>query len=396
MLQLQLSCNCQHLMYYPFFDTADFQRFFNDSSKSFRHLQGAGHIMQKFSDPIAHCSTAVGRHLLEWFCNIEDHCCFLSACKAVLPLEWRLGNAQVRTKLARQEYPRLSPSERNGRLLDDLWAQLNTVIPHLIDVVAGLASLKELKGRERAELAARTESKMRQFAIEHEAFRKSPHVVEITQPIPSPHIQSQQSKHSGCCVQAPHFTPRVFRFPPASTLWLAFQVTECYVRSVVLPALYDHIGLQNPIREFEDQDASYYSVEICRTIAGIEYSFEDQPEALFPCFAPMRVAAVTCPPSLRMWVWCKLTHFEKQGQNLFDSFKQKLATIWNMPEIVMEGFSPFGADPSKQEMHQFDDEEVDIAPELENIHLAEGSDEGLDDEGLEPVTQMRGLFGLKC
>jgi len=347
--------------------------------------------MQKFSNPISYCSTAIGRSLLGWYCTMENYICFLSAYKAVLPAEWRKANIRIRQQLAHEDYPQLAPSDRKPRLLDDLWPQYSAILLELADVVATLPELKKLDGQKRVKTAALVEAKMRQFTKDFKGFVKSPHVVEITQSI-SPHDILSLSKHTTCC-PSPPFTPIICHFPPAATFLLSLHISECYIRSAVYPALRHYI--REPIMEFEGDDASHYSVEICRTYAGMEYSFEDTNDVCFPCFPGMSLAAMTCPPNLRMWIWCKLSHFEEIGQICFNPVKHHLAALWNMPEIVTDGFSPLHGNLSHKELRIFTDEDAEISSGMENVNLTEASKVGLVDDDLEAVTQVRGFFGLK-
>ena len=76
--------------------------------------------MLKFSDPVRHCSTVVGRFLLEWYCSCEDYCCMRSAYGMLLSSEWRQENVRIRRKLAIAEYSRLAQKDHKPRLLERL------------------------------------------------------------------------------------------------------------------------------------------------------------------------------------------------------------------------------------------------------------------------------------
>ena len=134
----------------------------------------------------------------------------------------------------------------------------------------------------------------------------------------------------------------------------------------------------------------------CRTFAGIEYSYHDNPDALFPSFAVMSLTtALSCPPSLRMWMWCKLAHFEMLGQFSFEALKQNLAVLWDAPEILTHGFSPLSYSPQDKTRISCSDD-VDITAILGNVNLtdeSEDEDEETERE-LEPLIQLRGIVGL--
>ena len=340
--------------------------------------------MQKFSDPVQRCSTVVGRVLLEWYCGVEDYCCFLGAYKTLLPAEWRRENVRIRQILAHEEYPRIPPEERKARLLDDLWPQLWALVPTLGDVLATIPLLKTLEGRERFELAAHLTGELRQFQSDFTGFLKSPHVLEVLQPALPAH-SSFVSKHDNCCPRLP-FIPALFQFVPAGIFQLVLYSIQTYVRATLYPTLRATFEFDNVIAELEDEDATFYVVEVCRTFAGIECQHANNPDVIFPCFSPLIVASLPCPPSLRPWLWCKLSHAENLGLR-FDSVKRNLAALWEMPDILKDGFSKRPESCSHQPEWTLGDGDVDV-----NIKL--GDDTGSMDDSLESLTQLRGLFGL--
>ena len=146
----------------------------------------------------------------------------------------------------------------------------------------------------------------------------------------------------------------------------------------------------------EGEDVTFNCIEMCRTFAGIEDSYHNNPDALFPCFPAMSLtAALTCPPNLRMWMWCKLAHFERLGQFSFEPLKQNLAVLWGTPEILTHGFSPVNCDPQdKTRISCVDD--ADITAIMENVNLNDESDHGNGgtERDLEPLIQLRGILGL--
>ncbi len=107
------------------------------------------------------------------------------------------------------------------------------------------------------------------------------------------------------------------------------------------------------------------------------------------------IAALTCPPSLRMWLWCKLAHFERLGQFSFEPLKQNLAVLWNTPEILTHGFSPLSCNPQDETPISCGDD-VDITAIMGNVNLndASGDGNGGTERDLEPLIQLRGILGL--
>ena len=100
------------------------------------------------------------------------------------------------------------------------------------------------------------------------------------------------------------------------------------------------------------------------------------------------MAALTCPPDLRIWIWCKLAHFEKLGQYCFDLVKENLAVLWDMPEILRDGFSPVSGDSPQRETRISSDDTNDTV----GLKVVPLPDDG--DDNLESLRQLRGLFGL--
>jgi hypothetical protein len=343
--------------------------------------------MQKFSDPIQHCSTTVGRSLLEWYCGIEDYCCFLGAYRALLPAEWRRENVRIRQLLAHEEYPRITPEERKPRLLDDLWPQLYALVPVLGDVLATVPLLKTLEGSERFKVAAHLTAELRQFMRDFRGFLKSPHVVEIFLPASSPQLFSCHN-HVDCC-PSPPFNPDLFHFPPAGIFKVILQCLETYIRASLYPLLRMELEFDDVILELEDEGAAFYSVEVCRTFAGLEHQYSNNPEVIVPCFSPLVIAGLSCPPHLRRWVWCKLAHSEQIGLR-FDSIKQNLAVLWDMPEIPTDGSSPFQANSSYGRRFSCDDIEFGV-----NTGSIKSEDTSFGDGTWKSLTQLRGLFGFK-
>lgn len=296
--------------------------------------------MQKFSDPVTHCSTVTGRCLLQLYCNVEDYCCSLSTYHALLPTEWRYQNVRIHQQLAHEEYPHIPIIDRKPRLLNDLWPQLEALRPDLNDILVSIPHLKTMEGQDRLDFALLLEAQLQQFDRELTGFINSNQVSEVLQiaPLSSPITPS----HSGCCPPFP-YSPLLFVFPPAAFLNISLQAMRTHMRAFMYPAISTELDPEQA-PGLPGEDATYYSIEICRTFAGIEESYKHSPDSTFPCFSPLVLAALTCPPSLRMWMRGKLSHFERLSQLCFEPVKQNLAKVWDMPQIL-EGFSPSTSPP---------------------------------------------------
>lgn len=104
------------------------------------------------------------------------------------------------------------------------------------------------------------------------------------------------------------------------------------------------------------------------------------------------IAALTCPPNLRMWMWCKLAHFENLGQFSFEPLKMSLAVLWDMPDILTHGFSPVSNNSPEHEGRISSGDDVEITASIGNVNL---NDESGDGNGVEErFIQVRGVFGL--
>lgn len=346
--------------------------------------------MQKFSNPIHYCSTAIGRFLLEWYCCCEGYCCLLAAYRLILPIEWRQENVRVRQALAREEYPRLAPSYRKSRLLEDIWAQLSGLTPYLMDIFATIPRLKTMKDRQRKEIASHLQSKFEQFYRHFTGFISSPLVTEILRTLPSLSITT--SKHVNCC-PLPSFVPHYFQYPPAGIFYLVVQCLQTWIRFCLYPLLKSELESEQEVIGSDDQDMTFYSLELCRTFAGIEHQFDHNTAAIFPCFAPIILAAVSCPTNVRPWILSKLRHFEEQGQFCNDSIKTSLSVLWNMPEIVIDERLKASL-PNNYSGTRVIGEVVEIIEGLGKANLGhEGRN--VEDNELEALARLRGIFGLQ-
>ena len=310
----------------------------------------------------------------------------LAAYRILLPREWRQENVHVRQTLAREEYPFLSQSDRKPRLLEDLWVQLSGLTPYLVDILATIPQLKKMKGRQRVKIAAYLRSEFQQFYRDFTSFTNSSPVMEVVQSLPSLSIAA--SKHRDCCPQS-SFLPRFFHYPPAGIFHLVIQCLKIWIWFCLYPSLRAELDFELEVKTSEDQDVMSYSLELCKTFAGIEHQFDQNPAAMVPCFVPMILAAISGPPNIRPWILSKLRHFEEQGQFCNNSIKRNLAVLWNMPEIATEGLRVFLPDNSSDTLVV-----GEINGSLGNVNL--NHEKGnIDDDGFEALAQLRGVFGLQ-
>ena len=330
-------------------------------AKCLRHLTGVAHLLQRFSDPVTQCSSPTRRTTLEWYCNLEDYCCFVTATPQLLPVTWRQENVRQRQQLAHLEYPRLSGIERKARLLDDLWAQLWELLPQMAKVLTTLPRLKTLDGEDRFRAAMMLQSQLELFERDLKGFVEYPHVKDVFESIdltpPSP------CNHTTCCPERP-FTPLVLEFPPAGFLKMTVLAIQAYNKTCLWPPIQKELGLRDTFLPLDT-----IAIEIMRTFAGLEYMFGDCYDALFPCFSPLSIAGMTCPLKMRPWLWHKLSHFEQLGEYVFIPLKKRLAFLWNLPKLSKEGFGAWRCCPPDHAVRDLDVGDIALVSQMATLEL---------------------------
>ena len=304
-----------------------------------------------------------------------------------LPRPWRNTNVQIRQELAHRDYPGLTSTDHQSRLLDDLWPQLRAINPKLNDIQEMVSVMQTLEGRPRFEIATRLEMELRQLIKDFTDFMNSSHVVEVLRPAPTVPVIST---HATCL--PPPFVPYICQYPPAGYFRIVLYGILAYMRCVLLPSLLSEMDQWIIITRMEEQDPFVDSIEVCRTYAGMEFLFGSNPISLFPCWSALILAAMTCPPNLRKWTWSKLIHFENLGHSRLEAVKKHIATLWQTPEIL-EHSSETEFHPHERRMIDVDDDN-DIAAIIEQVDLHADSDSADDDDGMESLTHLRGLFGI--
>ena len=348
-------------------------------------MEGTARIMQTFSDPIKHCSSAIGRSLLEWYLAYEDYCCINAVYKIPLPQQWRYVNVQIRQKLAKKEYPGLTGTDRQSRLLDDLWPQLRAMAPRFNDVQESVVVMQKLEGISRFQLATRVELELRQIIKGVTDFMNSSQVEEIFQPAPTVPVISTPPT----CLPPP-YVPYICQYPPAGYFRIVVYGILAYMRCILLPPLLSEMDQWIIIERTGEHDPFADSIEVCRTYAGMELVFGTNPLTLFPCWSALILAAMTCPPELRKWTWSRLIHFENLGHTRLEAVKTHIATLWQTPEILEHS--------SETELHPYEKRIIDVEDDnnvaaiIENVDLHADSDSGDVDEGMESLMHLRGLI----
>lgn len=279
--------------------------------------------------------------------------------------------------------------DRKPRLLEDIWVQLSGLTPHLIDIFATIPQLKKMKYPRRIEITSHLQSKFQEFYRDFTSFINSSPVMEVLRPL-SP-LSITAPNHLDCCPPPP-FVPHFFQYPPAGIFHLIIQCLQTWIRSCLYPSLTAELKFEEEAISLEDQDATSYSLELCKTFAGIEYQFDHNTAVIFPCFVSIILGAVNGPSNLRPWILSKLRHFEEQGQICNASIKKTLSVLWNMPELATEGLGVIVPNNSSGKGDVGEVVAVTAGWGKVNLNLEEGN---IEDVGLEALVQLRGIFGLQ-
>lgn len=262
----------------------------------------------------------------------------------------------------------LSEDERQAELLDDQWAKLFTVIPDLVDILASIPQLVSIEGSQYSETVSQLQLQLESFRKEFLRFTQSPPVLEVLRV--AKHPTQENSYHSTCCPPLP-FTPHHFQYPPAAHLQLVFLCTQIYMQTVLYPVLRPKVEPDPRNKDMEDENAEHSAYELCRTFAGLEYVFGEDQDEFLPCFSPLVTAGFSCPPNIRIWLWCKMAHFEKLSSSALDPIKKTLAVFWDMPNLVEEGFSAWKSNPPDRKQRDLSADDVELATRLSKVNLDE-------------------------
>ena len=241
-----------------------------------------------------------------------------------------------------------------------------------------------MEAHERSATADQLEQELRKWDKNAKRFFIQSDVAELLQISTTPY--SHQSAHMKCCLPVP-FSPLILEFPPAGIFRIVAVLGHTYLRMVMYPPIREARGVSTSIA-FDEEDMSYYSLEVCRTFAGLEPFIGDNFEPVLSLFAPLIITMVTCPAYLRPWLWCKLLHFKDLAQLGFDPLHRNMERLCNMQDKVAEDFLNSTGRPLPAQLQELS---LNDNEESEDIRSS------IDDESLRPLTEGRGLYGLsKC
>jgi hypothetical protein len=244
-------------------------------------------------------------------------------------------------------------------------------MPPVADILSMIPSISALHGQDRSKALALVKEQLLQFRHYLDRFIHSSRVSEVLQ-VPETQVESTSaSLHSECCPPPP-FQSYVLQFPAAGHLRLNFLALRIYVRTILYPPLQE-AGLSIPEIEMEGETDAIYAHEICRTFAGLEAAFGENPDALLPCSSALIIAGFICPPQLRRWLWHKLIHFEQMGKSFLGPVKQNLSVVWGMPNLAAEGFGLWkdDQDPFEHQKSFLSVSDIDVVTKMALVRLNE-------------------------
>ena len=227
----------------------------------------------------------------------------------------------------------VSKEARTAILLNNFVSEFWGTIPYVTDILSTIPQLKVLKGPRLLELENRIKADISYIQRRLKAVLESLYASEILK-VKETGI-SYYNRHSECCPPPP-FAPCTIAFPPGEILRITLLAFHNYVHLILYEPLRKS-GLRVESLEKGSDSVESYALEICRTFAAIEDAVEDTSD-LLPCFQSLSMAAFSCPPQLRLWLWHKLAHFEELASHYVEPFKKALAVLWRMPEILTMGF----------------------------------------------------------
>jgi hypothetical protein len=169
----------------------------------------------------------------------------------------------------------------------------------------------------------------------------------------------------------------------------------CFTRFHLYPALRLP---SSPDVEPDGEEAPFWAEEICKTFAGLEDGLGENDACMLPCASALLQAALCVPANQnsRFWIRYKLGHLERAGLIAVRKVKEALAGLWNMPDIVTDGFYPMASPPHILKLRDLDED--DLLKEMEGVALkGKGVDSrpGSRDGQLQGLKEMRGLFELR-
>lgn len=298
-------------------------------SDGFQHLKGASNVLVMTSNPGRISSTAIGRSLLHWYIDYEDHFCLVEGCPLRLPIEWRKQGIRVRQQLAQAKDQQ--PSERDR--LDYLHAKFQMFTLQCKSLLSQMSQLRNLNEMELPAALVYMENNIQQFEQKMQEFINSQQVLDIMQ-CASPPIPLRDRLIISPRLPFPGYR---FQFPEVGFLLIEYFSCQCLTHLSLGTALN---GVKSATLERSKHylAAMHCSVEISKTFFGLDDSLGDNPDRMLPCSEALFMASLSVPNEQwwQSWMSCKLGHLERSGYKLQRKCKEMLAARWNMPDIAVD------------------------------------------------------------
>jgi hypothetical protein len=329
--------------------------------------------MEHFSHPAQQCSTTLGRCLLEWYWNLEDHCSLVLVHKGHLSSRWRAEALRVRRELARIEYPLLAEDQRMPRLLDDLWQETWTLVPIFADVLNTIPQLRFLKEGFLLEALTQCEKNLLKAWIKIKDLGECSRAEGLFEIIDTDVVYS--SRHARCCPPSP-FTPFLFKYPPGGILQLMLLSMRIYIRIILYaPAREAGLRVETLEKVFESECEDKWGYDLCHTFAAIEEAYGDNINALLPSYYALVIAGFLCSKELRSWLWYKFAHFEKSGHHYVEPVKKNLSNLWGVPELLSQSFDMWKSSPLEKRRSVLNPDVIERTFRMASISLEDSDSE---------------------
>jgi len=213
--------------------------------------------------------------------------------------------------------------------------------------------LKSLDRIDRATLADQLLSRLWQLDQDLKNFFESPTLSEMFRS-DSPAIVSEELP----------FVPVVLNFPPAAHLCCLLLAVRLYIYTIIRPPIRATAPPHLPGRQLLwDDDTSKLAYEVCRTFAGVEPLLRNTPDGLFPYFSALVISGLACPTSCRLWLWSKLSDFEKLGLQYHRPVLKTVAIFWDMPNLVTGGFATEVSGSTEKRVRELSVDDISTATE---------------------------------
>jgi hypothetical protein len=242
----------------------------------------------------------------------------------------------------KREYPllgQLSREIRLGRLLDDAWQELWSILPAIMAGTLTVMTLNQLRGQALRDTVDAVEKDIESVWGTMNRVKNSAAWSPLFETTEVP-LETYSKLHSSCCPPPPFQSHLKYGYPPAASLDLFILSVRRFIhRQIYMPVQNAGCRIEWFEKELESHGPYEITYEMSRIFAAIEEEYQDYPGGLMPHLRPFNMIGSACTGDLREWFWHKLAHFEESGSTFIEPVKRQLAIFWGIPELVTLGFS---------------------------------------------------------